>query len=129
MRDVGRFVLAVFTFGLVFALIGGLAFTALAPDAPWRYRTVTGTLCGLLAAWSVWRGTAGAAPGLGSIMLKGAGLLGTLGFVGGFFGPMIFMPDSNQGPMLGLFITGPGGVVLGAIAGALWSLRTGVRNG
>jgi hypothetical protein len=32
---------------------------------------------------------------------------------------MIFAPDANQGPMLGLFITGPGGFVLGGVVGAL----------
>lgn len=42
-----------------------------------------------------------------------------IGFVGGFFGPMIFAPDANQGPMLGIFITVPLGFVLGAIAGCL----------
>jgi hypothetical protein len=31
--------------------------------------------------------------------------------------------------LLGIFITGPGGVVLGAVAGALWSMLRGVRNG
>jgi len=44
-------------------------------------------------------------------------VLGVTGFVCGFFGPMVFSPDANQGPMLGLFITGPGGAVLGAILG------------
>ena len=53
----------------------------------------------------------------------GAITLGTIGFVAGFFGPMIFAPEANQGPMLGLFITGPGGVVVGAIAGALYGLK------
>jgi len=47
----------------------------------------------------------------------GALALGGLGFVLGFFGPMIFAPEANQGPMLGIFITGPGGAVLGAVAG------------
>jgi hypothetical protein len=44
-------------------------------------------------------------------------VLGVTGLVCGFFGPMVFSPDANQGPMLGLFITGPGGAVLGAILG------------
>ena len=47
----------------------------------------------------------------------GALMLGATGFVIGFFGPMQFAPGANQGPMLGLFITGPGGLVLGAVAG------------
>lgn len=45
--------------------------------------------------------------------------LGTVGFLAGFIGPMILAPDSNQGPMLGIFITGPGGFVLGL---GLWFL-------
>lgn len=39
--------------------------------------------------------------------LKWAGIVGGIGFVGGFFGPMLLSPGSNQGPMLGLFLTGP----------------------
>lgn len=51
-------------------------------------------------------------------------LLGGIGFALGFFGPMIFAPGANQGPMLGIFITGPGGFVLGLIVGAFraWQL-------
>ena len=49
----------------------------------------------------------------------GATILGGIGFCGGFFGPMIFAPDANQGPLLGIFITGPLGFVLGGIGGAL----------
>ena len=44
-------------------------------------------------------------------------VLGTIGFAGGFFGPMILDPTSGNGPMLGIFITGPGGFILGAIIG------------
>jgi hypothetical protein len=36
--------------------------------------------------------------------------------VGGFLGPMILAPEANQGPLLGIFITGPLGLVVGAIA-------------
>jgi hypothetical protein len=42
-------------------------------------------------------------------------LLGAAGFAAGFFGPIVFVPDANQGPLVGIFITGPGGVVLGAL--------------
>ena len=48
----------------------------------------------------------------------GACLLGAVGFAAGFFGPIALNPEANQGPMLGLFITGPGGAVLGAMLGA-----------
>jgi uncharacterized membrane protein YeaQ/YmgE (transglycosylase-associated protein family) len=52
----------------------------------------------------------------------GALLLGATGFVIGFFGPMRFQPWANQGPLVGLFLTGPGGVLLGAAIGGGLSL-------
>ena len=47
----------------------------------------------------------------------GALMLGVTGFVIGFFGPLRFQPWANQGPMLGIFVTGPGGLLLGAVVG------------
>jgi len=41
--------------------------------------------------------------------------IGGAGFAAGFFGPLALNPEANQGPLLGIFITGPGGVILGAI--------------
>lgn len=49
----------------------------------------------------------------------GAVLLGVAGFCAGFFGPMLLNPEANQGPLVGILITGPGGAILGAILGAL----------
>ena len=64
------------------------------------------------------------APGLARAITLGALLVGGLGFFGGFIGPMIFAPRANQGPLLGILITGPLGVVVGAIGGALhWVVR------
>lgn len=45
--------------------------------------------------------------------------LGAVGFVCGFFGPIALDPGANQGPLLGLFITGPGGVAAGLAAGLI----------
>src|SRR5262245_29422100 len=46
-------------------------------------------------------------------------VLGAVGFACGFFGPIALSPEANQGPLLGIFISGPGGALLGAILGAL----------
>ena len=54
----------------------------------------------------------------------GALLIGGLGFVGGFFGPILLTPESNQGPLLGIFITGP----LGFGAGLLWGIWRELRR-
>lgn len=77
----------------------------------------------IYVARKVWNGTADGASSVAMMAGLGAVALGGLGFVVGFFGPMIFAPQANQGPMLGLFITGPAGVVIGAIAGAIYARR------
>ena len=56
-------------------------------------------------------------------MLRWGVILGIVGFVGGFVGPIIFTPEANQGPLLGIFITGPLGFVVGLIVGLVLSLR------
>lgn len=77
----------------------------------------------IYVARKVWSGTADDASSVAMMAGLGAATLGGLGFVLGFFGPMIFAPQANQGPLLGLFITGPAGVVIGAIAGAIYARR------
>jgi hypothetical protein len=42
-------------------------------------------------------------------------LLAVAGFCAGFFGPMVFVPESNQGPMVGIFLSGPAGFVFGLL--------------
>jgi hypothetical protein len=51
----------------------------------------------------------------GSPGLRWVGILAVVGFVTGFVGPIIFVPEANQGPMIGIFISGPAGAVLGLI--------------
>jgi hypothetical protein len=50
--------------------------------------------------------------------------VGAIAFLGGFVGPMIFAPDANQGPLLGIFCTGP----LGFLAGLVWGILRAVRR-
>ena len=61
-------------------------------------------------------------PQLALHALMGGVILGGIGFVGGFFGPIVFAPQSNQGPLLGIFITGPLGFLLGAIIGFIFGI-------
>ena len=49
--------------------------------------------------------------------------VGAVGFSLGFFGPMMLDPTSGNGPLLGIFITGPGGFVAGLLYG-LWRNRS-----
>jgi hypothetical protein len=61
--------------------------------------------------------------GLVGSALKGGCTLGIIGFVLGFVGPIILTPEANQGPMLGIYITGPWGFVIGLIGGAIMAMR------
>jgi hypothetical protein len=40
-------------------------------------------------------------------------IIGGFGFLAGFLGPMILAPGANQGPLVGILITGPLGFILG----------------
>jgi len=76
--------------------------------------------CAIGVGWYVWRTLESDHASVIVTMLLGAVLLGAVGFNAGFFGPLIFGPGANQGPLLGLFITGPLGFMVGAIAGAVY---------
>jgi flagellar biosynthesis protein FliR len=82
-------------------------------------------LCAVGVGWFVWKKLGSTPAGLISSALVGAAALGAIGFCAGFFGPIIFSPEANQGPLLGIFITGPLGFVVGAIAGVVHWRRTG----
>ena len=90
------------------------------------------TVCAAALARAVWRMTgsgAGTSASIGGAMLRGALIVGVIGFLVGFVGPIVFTPGSNQGPLLGIFITGPLGLVIGAIAGAIrWRVNRSARN-
>ena len=56
-------------------------------------------------------------------------ILGIAGFLAGFVGPMILAPDANQGPMVGIFISGPAGVALGSLLwGLCWLAKPAART-
>lgn len=42
---------------------------------------------------------------------------GAICFAAGFFGPILLAPGANQGPLLGIFITGPLGTLAGFAIG------------
>jgi len=56
-------------------------------------------------------------------------VMGGVSFLAGFVGPILLQPDSPQGPLLGIFITGPLGAVAGAVVGLVIGLvRQGQRT-
>ena len=67
-------------------------------------------------------------PSFLSRALVGGMVLGATGFACGFFGPIALSPEANQGPLLGIFITGPLGLIAGLVFGALASAFRGERE-
>ncbi len=55
-------------------------------------------------------------------VLRWTVVLGVTGFLSGFIGPMILAPDANQGPLLGILITGPTCALLGSVLGVVSAL-------
>ena|SRR5215467_2340437 len=79
-------------------------------------------LCGIGAARYTWQQMGSMPDGLVSTILSGAMIVGAIGFCAGFFGPIVFAPEANQGPLLGIFITGPLGFILGGVGGLVYWL-------
>lgn len=83
----------------------------------------------LIVGWTVWKALRDKKISVGLATLSGALIVGGLGLSVGFLGPALFNPGANQGPMLGIFITGPLGALLGAISGFLFGVRTARDEG
>lgn len=90
--------------------------------APW-----IGAVCALLVGWFVYSAVS---PGnLVWRMFRMGFIVGGVGFALGFFGPILLQPEANQGPLLGIFITGPGGFLLGCAYGLIEGLVTSRTEG
>jgi len=81
-------------------------------------------LCAVGVGWYVWNRLGSTPSGLVSSVLSGGFIVGGIAFCAGFFGPIVFAPEANQGPLLGIFITGPLGFLLGLLGGFIyWWVR------
>lgn len=79
------------------------------------------TLFVALCTWFAMRGHRARSRAHMKLVLRSGLVVGAIGFSIGFFGPMIWSPGANQGPMLGIFLTGPIGLVTGALGGWLYA--------
>src|SRR4029453_2637565 len=121
LRILMAFVSAIATFYFTYWFGGALLDMANLPS--WS-SFAAAALAALLVGRYVWVQTRSLRAGLARSVFLGALVTGAVAFSVGFFGPIIFMPSANQGPLLGIFITGPLGLILGAVGGAIyWFVR------
>ena len=88
------------------------------------FRAILGSatgVVGILCWWFALRGHRAESRARLGYALRGGLILGGLGFIGGFVGPIILAPEANQGPLLGIFITGPIGFAVGVALGAVYA--------
>ena len=94
------------------ASAAGLVFVAVLPILPWVALVYVLRHGPFRNRW--WRG---------ETALGFAALIGGAAFAIGFFGPLVFAAEANQGPLLGIFITGPAGLLVGVAWGVLRAAR------
>ena len=129
MKPILRILLAIVTVPVIYYFVFWSLALLLPPfkTQQWMriFTSIVPLLCAIFAGWFVWRKKLESVKlGLILYILIGAVPLGVVGFSAGFFGPIIFTPESNQGPLLGIFITGPLSFVTGGITGGMyWKSR------
>lgn len=124
MHTFFRAVLALMVFFGTYVL-SWMVFLIIGLDGAGFIGNIIALVVAVIVARSVWQRGDAVPRSVPGAMGYGAAVLGSIGFAAGFFGPMIFAPGANQGPMLGIFITGPGGALLGALAGWIYALKRG----
>lgn len=98
-------------------------------SSPFWLSTVFSLACASLAGWFAWKLVSGEKAHTIVAVIGGALILGGLFFVIGFLGPMAISKDTDQGPMIGLFIAAPLGVIVGAIGGYVYASKRNVGVG
>lgn len=80
------------------------------------------SIAALSVAILVWKKTKKLSNSLSNYVVMGGIILGSIGFLAGFIGPIILSPSSNQGPLLGIFVTGPISFLVGLLGGGVYWL-------
>lgn len=75
----------------------------------------------IIFAILLWRKIANISNTLPACIIAGALIFGLTGFILGVYVPIILNPSTVQGPLIGIFLTGPAGILLGlVVGGAYW---------
>jgi hypothetical protein len=130
MKTAMRIILAVFGFIFSYLFVYWVPFS-LVPRAheTGLLPNIVSFVIAMAVGVLLWKKTGSVSKSLALSILMGGIIVGTISFLLGFFGPLIFYPDANLGPLLGIFITGPVGFILGLIGGGLyWMVKAKKRQ-
>jgi hypothetical protein len=122
MLVLAKIIIAALVFLTVYIFSFWVVFAQIVPDAMEWTATLAAFLTAAASSFWVWRKVGDAERSTLQTALYWAAVGGAIGFSGGFFGPLIFTPEANQGPLLGIFITGPLGFVASGAAGLVYAL-------
>jgi hypothetical protein len=85
--------------------------------------TIFSLACAALAGWFTWKLASGKRISVAVAVIGGALIFGGVCFTIGFWGPMAFAKNTSQGPLVGIFIAAPLGMMIGAIGGYIYASR------
>jgi hypothetical protein len=128
LRVLVTFVSGVATLYFVYWMGGALIALIFSDHVSWWIPFLASILAAIVVSRYVWIHTDSLHAGFARSVLLGALVTGGIAFSAGFFGPILFAPGANQGPLLGIFITGPLGFILGAVGGAIYWFARGRRT-
>lgn len=91
------------------------------PMGMWLYGfiSIPATLAGL-SMWFAFKGHNTVSRARMKCALIGGLIVGGIAFFGGVVGPLLFMRESNVGPIIGFIIAGPIGFLVGNVLGAIY---------
>jgi len=81
-----------------------------------------------LAGWFSWRLISGQPTAKSLAILGGALIVGGIFFTLVFLGSMAVIKDTSQGPMIGIFIAAPLGILLGALGGYQYATKFAISD-
>ena len=117
-----RFILAFFSFVASYLYIYWVPFSTIQvlKNLPAIQANVISLSISVGIGVLVWKKTETISNGKAKYIILGGIITGSIGFILGFFGPIIINPSSGQGPLLGIFITGPLGFLIGLVGGGIY---------
>lgn len=119
MKTFIQVILTLFVIQIIYLLIYRKVFLAVKPAISNAAQMSISLILAVLIALVLWRKIGNISNTLPACIIAGGITFGIIGFILGFFGPMLLTPSSNQGPLLGFFF-GLVGVALGLLAGGVY---------